>query len=106
VLALGKVERAARSGQQKRMGLFIKRVGGHRGRRATFGGIEWLYLEMVASQIAHDVAADRLGAKRTAFHDLAHVPGERWIEAGADRHRRRGRGIVGAAAYDDVDAFA
>ena len=57
-------------------------------------------------QIAHDVAADRLGAERAAFHDLAHVPGERRIEAGADRHRRGRRGIVGAAAHHDVDALA
>ena len=73
--------------------------------RAALGGIERLDFEMVAPEVAHDVAADRLGAERTAFHDLAHVPGQRWIEAGADRHRRGRRGIVGPAAHDHVDAF-
>ena len=104
VPAVRQVERAAGTGQQEGMGLFVERVGRHRGRGAALGGIERLDLEMVAPQIAHDVAADRLGAERAAFHDLAHVPGERRIEAGADRHRRGRRGIVGAAAHHDVDA--
>src|ERR1700676_609175 len=85
------------------MRFLVERMRRDRHFRATFRWIDRLQFEMVAPQRAKNGAAVRLGTQSSAFHDLAHVPAERGVEAvlqaeGGDRCR-----IVGAAGDNDVE---
>ena len=83
---------------------FIEGVGRHGNRRTLPGRVGGPDLEpcIVQTTQHHVLGRSGLGAQGAAFQNFAQVVAQRRVMAAEDAHCRKGRGVIGTAANDNV----